>query len=339
VFSPGGRRLAYWRQEGKEAVLQVEGEASGRMHAPEGGLYGVDDPVFSGDGRRLAWQKRRPDGKAAVVVDGKEGAPFGDVGRPVFSPNSLRWMHTAGASIGQDHDVLVVDGAAKDSVASGTTTYRFARVWPFRFDADNRPMFVAGLADGRELLVRGERVLGPYHGVTLPVRGPGGREAYIVRRSSSFYVAEPSREHGPYESVTDLAFAPDGRLAFTASAHGKEFVVLGGRKEDEHDAVGRPEFAQGRCAYWARDGKDWKVALDGRLGTLRAEKAGLLLLAAGGVPVVTYREADGWRLAVGETGYGPFDELGPTLLNDHGRLVRAGVRSGRELWRREFRVP
>jgi hypothetical protein len=337
VFSPGGRRLAYWRRDGAQAVLWLDGAEAARMSVPgSGGLIGVDDPSFSPDGRRLAYQYRRPDGTFVVVVDGKDGPAFGDVGRLVFSPDSRRWMHSAGASAGQDHPTIVVDGQAIDGLSSGATFYRFARVWPYRFDADGRPMWVAGLEDGKEALAREGRLLGPFDGVVLPLRGPGGREAYVVRTSTRYYVEEGTNRFGDFASVSDLEFEPSGALSFTAAKDGRQFVVTDGRAEPPHDEVGPPRFAGGSLGYWARDGEVWRVIVDGKATSTRAPKAGLLLLTSHAVPVVTYRASDGWHVGVGAASYGPFDELGPTRLDEGNRRVEVGVRLGRELWRKEF---
>jgi len=101
VFSPDGR-LAYAARRGQTALIVVE---SGRRE--ELSPYSdVGDPVFSPDGRRIAYWAQ--DGtNVRVVADGVAGRPYDEIGKILFGPDGEHFAFEA--RLGSQWR-LVVDG-------------------------------------------------------------------------------------------------------------------------------------------------------------------------------------------------------------------------------------
>ncbi len=106
VFSPNGRRIAYWAERDGKWHVVVDGK--------EIGVYErTGDIVFSPDSRRLAFVAGR-EKDWRVVVDGAEGKPYPIVSHPIFSPDSRYLVYKAGEEkrrLGDDERFfVVVDG-------------------------------------------------------------------------------------------------------------------------------------------------------------------------------------------------------------------------------------
>jgi hypothetical protein len=120
LYSPDGKRVAYWVRHGNEEWVVCDGNEGPHYRkvdiggfsgfSPDGkrliytatddqrskfivldgqplkGYEGVGYMAFSPDGKRLAFTARR-DGNEMVVCDGKEGKPYPEVFYPIFSPD------------------------------------------------------------------------------------------------------------------------------------------------------------------------------------------------------------------------------------------------------------
>jgi WD40 repeat protein len=89
VFSPDGR-LSYLGRQDKAAFVVIEGAAP-RRHAAN---TKVGDPVFSSDGRRLAYAIDEGK-KERVIVDGRADKDYDEIGRVVFSPDGRHVAYDA----------------------------------------------------------------------------------------------------------------------------------------------------------------------------------------------------------------------------------------------------
>jgi hypothetical protein len=101
VFSPAGA-LAYAARKDGQAFISVE---SGSDESPSN-YRDVGDPVFSSDGRRMAywaWDGSR----VRIVVDGVTGKPYDEVGQLLFGPDG---QHLAAEVRVGSKWFLLVDG-------------------------------------------------------------------------------------------------------------------------------------------------------------------------------------------------------------------------------------
>ena len=104
--------------------------------------HGVTAPVFSPDGRRVAYAARRDKETSTVIVDGEPGPVLPSiVAGPVFSPDS---QHVAVVISEGDAKILVVDGVkTAGSAASGTDF-----IVDLAFAANNRRGAYIGIDGG-----------------------------------------------------------------------------------------------------------------------------------------------------------------------------------------------
>jgi Tol biopolymer transport system component len=236
VFSPDGRHVAYAGREGRRFFVVVDRKRGrdyddlggalffapdsarvvyspsvGRRRAvvvndEELGLYErVDDYsfVFSLDGRHLAYKA----GDATswfIVVDGKRGRAYADVGRPMFTPDGSKVAHIAcdrcgGGPREEAAKFVVVDGQRIGAEYSDMAE-------PFAFSADGRRM------------------------------------AFAARRGTAQFVVVDGKEERAYAGVMaeSLLFSPTGRDLDYAAARDvrKQVVVVSGVEGREFDAVG-----------------------------------------------------------------------------------------------------
>ena len=103
VFSPDGRRVAYWaKAEGQGFMMVLDGK--------EGQIYEeMQDPIFSPDGNHVAYVAA--DGKSKfVVLDGKDGTRYGDIWGLTFSIDGRLAYVAKDSREGEDVRLVVVDG-------------------------------------------------------------------------------------------------------------------------------------------------------------------------------------------------------------------------------------
>jgi roadblock/LC7 domain-containing protein len=133
----------------------VAGSVSGNkwfvvVDGKEGKQYDgiVGSPIFSPDGKRVAYAAVIGD-KQFVVVDGKEGKQYdGIVGSPIFSPDSKR---VAYAAVIGDKQFVVLDGK-EEKQYDVIITIRGGRIV---FDSDERFHYLA-VKDNKLYLVEKE---------------------------------------------------------------------------------------------------------------------------------------------------------------------------------------
>jgi Tol biopolymer transport system component len=88
-FSPGGDHLAFVATLDKKTIVVLDEQPQ-----PPCDSVGGNTLVFNASGDRLAYVVRRK-GRASLVLDGKVGPAFDDVGRPVFSGDGRHVAYTA----------------------------------------------------------------------------------------------------------------------------------------------------------------------------------------------------------------------------------------------------
>lgn len=276
TFSPDSRTLAYAAESGGKwfmVTVAVPAEPGQTAGTPPAGPSGVSEhgpherigpPVFSPDGKRLAFVVQLAGGQRSVVIDGKPG-PACDLvleGRVVFSPDGSQVAYGAQR---QEQWYLVVNGKelGPHAFLGALTGYRFSR--------DGKRLAFAAM-DGKKkwrLIVDGEPQ--PLHdnvGEAL-FSADGKRLASVVEDEGRWRVVLDGKPQEPWEAIGEgtLAFSPDGtRLAYGAKRDGKWLVVASGKPGHAHDGLSDILFSPDsrRLAYVARVVDSEMVVLDGR---------------------------------------------------------------------------
>jgi len=258
VISPDGSHAAYVLSANGGKTVHLDGKPLARhskIRVPWEELRDGCLPqllpglFFSPDGRRLAYAVAR--GKQwAMVVDGKPGTAYDELGAPIFSSKGRRIAYTA--RTGRRWQV-VVDGSEADRSFSAIGAGRGLRGDPTVLD----PIFST---DGKHLA---------YVAITQTTIG------------FDYYLVKDGQKIGPYTEISDLTFSTNwARYAFRAGiADGKQVIVDTGKAQPAFAALSAPALsADGRhLAYSAlndrrspvliRDGKLQSCSGDRRLRT------------------------------------------------------------------------
>jgi len=136
-----------------------------------------------------------------------------------------------------------------------------------------RLAYVARKADGWRLIVSG--VEGPPAAeISAPIFSPDSRHiAAIAGRDGKYWITRDGKPGQPYAAIIEgsLTFSGNSaRLAYVAR-EGKQFrMVLDGQAGPRFDQIGPPVFSPDgkHLAYAARQGKRWRVVRDGKAGPL-----------------------------------------------------------------------
>jgi hypothetical protein len=116
TFSPDGRRCCYVGFQGEEVFVITDGvEGPRHQYAYNRPTTGIrQPPLFSPDGKRVAYALGRKEHEHVVIIDGREEGPYRGIadGTLTFSPDSKRLGYIA--QVGRKY-VLVVDGVASES--------------------------------------------------------------------------------------------------------------------------------------------------------------------------------------------------------------------------------
>jgi roadblock/LC7 domain-containing protein len=168
-----------------------------------------------------------------MVVDGRAGSPYDEIGPPVFSPDGKHVAYTA----------------VRARVGLGLPPFREEQLV---------------VADGQEGQV--------YDGIGdgTPVFTPDGRLVYKAYVGEKLGVVVDGVRGRLYDDLASgpPVVSPDGRhVAYAARVAGKSLLILDGAESPAYDAVGEgtPVFSPDgtRVAYDARLGTKWAVVADG----------------------------------------------------------------------------
>jgi hypothetical protein len=214
VFGQDGcLAFVVWQEE--RAWVSVDGQDA-RAYEDVLGL-----PVFSPDGRRLAYRAMR-DGEEMVVCDGQEGKGYARVGEGslVFSPDGRHLAYLAGVGRGQAG--YVIDGQEGP-------VHAFVLKGSFRFSPDSRrSAYVTREGEAFHWLLDGARQAG-WDGLSAAPSGfvfsPNSRRtAYVGFRDRRPWLVMDGGEAGPFEVIDTASpvFSPDSRhLAACVQQDGK----------------------------------------------------------------------------------------------------------------------
>jgi len=172
-----------------------------------GKLLNITDPIAriaSPDNRHFAYIANIG-GKAAVVIDGKQGPVFDSILKRSlsFSPDSQQQLVYAGKRNGKLYLVL----------------------------------------NGSETELSGE--LAPPFFSSNPLFSPDGKHlAYILNRAGKALVVRDGTDGATYDKIVSTAFSPDSqKLVYPASVGTDSFMVLDGVAGKKYSGVSPPQFS------------------------------------------------------------------------------------------------
>ncbi len=250
LFSPNSAHVAYVCEElsGPDHVLLLDDEPVGTYSAIR-----PHSLLFSPNSERLACVARRAGVEYCVVVDGQEGPEYDLVTRPVFSRDGRRLAYAAARGPREDRKwCVVLDGEespeyeeVRDLVFSPDGSHiAYAACKGER----ERPVGIVGDFDTQRWAVVVDGQEGPEYGEIVkgtPVFSPDGRRlAYAAVRNvrmtpasgPDYYrrrsvVVVDGEESAPYVSVRggSLVFSPDSqRLAYIVRKEARDVCVIDG---------------------------------------------------------------------------------------------------------------
>lgn len=203
--------------DNSKSWICVETDANGHIldAKKNEGYTGNGHPTFSPDRKRLAvaisiWDKNPAKSEVHMVIDGKEGKKYNDVGEHfkqgiVFSPDSKNIAYMAAINSGKED-------AKGFRVQAWRVVLNNKEDEPHRFVSD-----ITFSPNSAKLAYIAENFL-------------NGKEKYLVIKNG---VSGKS-----YDGIDDLVFSPDSKtLAYVAYKNKKMFVVVNGKEGKPYEYV------------------------------------------------------------------------------------------------------
>ena len=193
---------AYGGRLGKTSLMIIDGKG-----ATDFGEVG--GPVFSADGKRLAYAVKRQK-EWRMVMDGAEGPACNDIGAPIFSVDGSRLAY--GAKM--EKQWSIVEGANAGP--------KFMDISPPYFSPDGKRL--------------------AYWAKRQTKKGAGGSEVYVTNE----LVVADEKEGPEFDAVGPPVFSPDSQhLAYWAKGKKKErALILDGQPKFEFEEIlAGPQFS------------------------------------------------------------------------------------------------
>ena len=150
-----------------------------------------------------------------MVVDGKEGKEYEDIGPPVFSPDG---KHLAYAAVRGGSNLIVVDGvegATCDQVGGGTLV----------FSPDGKRFAYGARTGAKWSVVVDGKSQGSYDklgAATFHVTPDGKRLVYAAHSSGKWFIAVDGKEGRPCDGIL-------GTNIFLDGAEGLHYIAVKGK--------------------------------------------------------------------------------------------------------------
>jgi len=319
---------------GTRQSVWLDGELGPKYHA----LGGY--PVFSQDGRRLAYVACRED-KQSMVVDGQPGREYDRVAAPVFSPDGQRLAY---AAHNRGRWFVVVDGEPgpeHDGIGEGS---------PIFSPDGQRVAYIA--INGSKWLVVADGKPGPEYDSILaggPIFSADGRRLGYAAQNGDRYLPVIDGQPGPeYRAVRKdhPVFSADGkRFAYAAESREGWLVVVDGQPEPQSrvqydwlrdgNLVFDPDG--GRLAYvaWWDKHHGQCVVVNGEPGPVHEfidHGNGPIFSPDGQRMAYTARKGDKWLVVLDEQPCPEYDDIssGTLCFSPDGRRVAYCARRGPE---------
>lgn len=330
MFSPSGRRTAYFAGPEGEVVFVLDG-------TPQPGLVftgvATQSIAISKDETHISYVARTAEGWI-VVNDGKVSPPFERVGHNRVSEVGSTFAYVAKRPGGW---YAYIDGAASGPYAALGAIYLSAN--------GKRHGYLVGVdaeAKVAYAVIDGQR--GPTYNCglvpdTITFSPDGERVAYFANRDGKFYANVDGVEQGPYDGIAEgPTFSADGKHLIYAAQMGTTWtVVRDGKPGARHTNLGPESIrlsADGtKLVYAASDNGRWRVITEGKPGpTFPALLASGPYFTADGSTVL-YAASTGAGagasaiIIAGGRQFGPYKEIGPLVMSPTGCGFAAWVKT------------
>jgi len=286
-------------------------------------------PVFSPDSRRIAYVAKVGE-KRAVVVDGKEGKLYDEIGFTYFSI-ILDQMGTAQR------------GLSINRLQQRGESFHYGSEAPSVFSPDSqRVAYSAKVGEKWFAVVDGKEEESYDYIVDGPIFSPDSQHvAYSAEVGEKWFVVVNRQEWWPfpvtgepYDFFSGLLFSPDSQRMAHAVRVGKWAVVekwavvVDGKEEKLYDRIGEESLTfspdSRRVAYVAQDGSKSLVVVDGKEentydGIIRGES----LFFSPDSRRIAYSGTVGWNPIVVVDGkmQKPYDAVGDPIFSPDSRQV------------------
>jgi Tol biopolymer transport system component len=212
VYSPDGKRMAYWVQEANQRWVVCDGKEGPRYRD-------VNLGFFSPDGKRLFYTATDKEGRQFLVVDGQPMKIHAGVSGVVLSPDGNRW---AGIAKRDGNRVVVCDG--KEGKA-------YPEVFSSIFSpSGNSLAYYARTADRKTaIIVWDEKEVAQLTAEPQLTFSPDGRRlAWGTYRSGEVYLHDGralTRLASGNDAASRPVFSPDGEHVACAVGKGMRWRV------------------------------------------------------------------------------------------------------------------
>ncbi len=285
VFSPDGKRAAYFGIRAGKRVVVVDGKVTVEEPLRDGAaLRKFRNLGFSGDGVRVAFieQVARPDedGRERVWIDGQPQAWFRDIREFTFSPNGGEFAY-----VGVDSEPRPRMRLVRGSAAGPDS--RVVRHPTFSPDGKRLAYYATGVG-GSGLYVDGVHQVESGGDFDWPpvFSADGKHVAHIARLKSGWHVVVDGRIGRAYDDISNLGFAPGTDTAVYLARTGEaRCIVIGSDEGPDGKALSPIAFtADGsRYGYWMQgEAGRAKVVIDGKEIDLGNAAADVPMFSPGG---------------------------------------------------------
>lgn len=237
----------------------------------------VEGPIFSPNGRKVAYVAKT-ENKYFVVVNGKEGKAYDEIaGVPLFSPNSQKMAYIAKkdcmeSTIELEGKEYPIKTGCKELVVINDEEGKvYNKVHPPIFSPDSQKIVYEAIKERNFFIV----VNGEEKDEGYPIFSPDSHKiAYITREGEQRFIVVNGKEGKKYDAISHLIFSPDSqKIAYIAEKEDGYFTVVNGEEGKTYYLIfGPPVFSPDsqKIAYKVRkrDEIKWFIVVNGEEGKI-----------------------------------------------------------------------
>ncbi|MDY0362518.1 MAG: hypothetical protein RBR08_13775 [Desulforegulaceae bacterium] len=253
VSSIDGKNFAYRAQIGTNQLVVVNGKEGKKFDGIK------NDPVFSPDGKRVAYIAFEDKKNGFVICDDKKYGPFRNVNELKFSPDSSKLGFIAFKDNGWQ--VFVNEKGSKE--------YKNAMILKFSSKGDFA--CVVQNDDDKLILLENFKEHEPYKTIGEPWFNPEGTIlSYPANTGKYWQMVVNEKKEFKFDSLGPVAYSDEGNsYGYTGIKDNKPIIVINGKKEKEYDSSGLIKFSTDGKHYAYRafsKEKGWFVVWDKKEG-------------------------------------------------------------------------
>jgi hypothetical protein len=285
-------RIEVW-QDGQRQFARMDGHDE-----PSYLAIGIDGVSWSPDAAQVAYPANTPAGWV-VVAGGKLRGPWLGIGEIVWSPDGKQiaysatehrlWTVVRNSTRGNYYDAIlqgsiafspdgtrlgyvVQDGRWIRAVVDEKPGPKFEGIGHLAFSADSRHHGYVARREGVAYVVVNGQSSSGYDAIADLVMAPKGfRWAILARENGRWHVVSFDDKGPAFDAIASPVFSPDGRrMAYAAKRRDNAVVVVDGIESAAFDQIlaGSVVFDSTgeHLAFSVRQGKLWRVVVDGRPG-------------------------------------------------------------------------